>query len=205
MNRKIYFVRHGSPIRIKDEFIGRIDSPLTIEGKKEAMKTGMWLKNQGFLGQVYSSPLSRAYDTAQIIVNEIKKDKIEIVEDLIECDFGLFDGLSINEFKNKYPKEFLLWYHNPFVNNFPNGESFLECGKRFAKAIDEILEKNKNNNEDILIVAHMCAIQSYFIVKEIKTFGIDFVEKAISCASITEVLYNDKNELKIEKWGFVPQ
>lgn len=208
--KRIFFVRHGSPVRLPGQFIGLMDSPLTEEGKAEAAKTGLWFESQGFSGLVYSSPLSRAYDTAAIIVDEIRKSNssydcgISVVDGLSECDFGLFDGKASNEFRKEYPAEFASWYSDPFNNPFPGGESFAQCGRRFASAVEQILDENKTNDNDILIAAHMCAVQAYCVISGLREFGPDFAERPLPCASITEIVYDKEGIARLEKWGWLP-
>lgn len=209
--KRIYFVRHGSPERLPGQYLGMVESPLTDQGKNEAAKTGRWFGEQGFAGPVYSSPLSRAYDTAQIIVDEVSrrnasyKPAIKIVDKLAECDFGLFDGKVSTEFQKEYPKEFSTWLSDPFNNSFPKGESFADCGKRFCKAVNQILEENKESDDDILIAAHMCVIQSYLIVTGLDEFSRKFVDNPLPCASVTSVAYSGDGKMAVELFGWLPE
>lgn len=73
-NFMIYFVRHGlSEANAKRVFAGqKDDSPLVEEGRKQAKETGKKILEEGIkIDKIISSPLARAYETAQIIAKEL--------------------------------------------------------------------------------------------------------------------------------------
>lgn len=89
----LYFVRHGlSQLNAEGRVAGHTDTPLTLKGKQQATKAGQSAKNLE-IEHIISSPLSRAYDTAKIIAEEIgyPTDKIEINPLFIERNFGAME------------------------------------------------------------------------------------------------------------------
>jgi probable phosphoglycerate mutase len=104
--KEIYFIRHG---QTDENSLGirqgsEIDSELNEFGRKQAKKTGKYLKKYRMKYKsfdcIISSPMKRAISTAEIIRKEIRyPKKIEILDELIELRRGKMSGLAEN---NKY-------------------------------------------------------------------------------------------------------
>ena len=103
------------------------------------------------LSAVYCSNLSRSARSAEIIANPHSLIPVEI-KDLRERSFGIWEGMTFIEIKEKYPKEFGSWADNPLKYSPVGGESTTEVGERVLQALDEILDKHKGEN--IALVAH---------------------------------------------------
>ena len=93
----IYFVRHGlSEANVKKVFAGQKDDTLiTEEGRDQAKATAQEIIKEGLkIDKIYSSPLKRAYETAEIIAKEIGFDtsKIIIEKRITEYDMGSLSG-----------------------------------------------------------------------------------------------------------------
>ncbi len=140
----IYYSRHGETIWNKEGKIqGRIDIPLSQVGKEQALHLYSKIKDI-HLDLIFSSPLSRAYETATIAT----KDKnIEIIKDdrLMEMNYGDFEGQDHNNLDVTTKKKM-------FAYRYPNGESYLDVAKRVYSFLDEI--KAKYSDKDILVVSH---------------------------------------------------
>lgn len=90
----LYFVRHGlSELNVKGAWAGRTETPLTDEGRGQALLAGHEAKRLG-IDTIVSSPMGRAVETAQIIAEHIKipLEAIHINKLLIERDFGQLEG-----------------------------------------------------------------------------------------------------------------
>jgi broad specificity phosphatase PhoE len=103
------------------------------------------------LAAVYCSHLIRAAKSAEIIASAYGLKPV-IVPDLRERSFGIWEGMSFTEIKEKYPVEFEAWANNPLKYSPINGESTLEVKERTIKGLDDILAKHKG--ESVAIVAH---------------------------------------------------
>ena len=115
MSVRLVLVRHGlSSFNEKGLIQGRTDdSYLTDKGYEQALKSGKALSSINF-DQIYSSPLLRAVETAKIIQKNLKgENNIEYDKNLLEVDLSKWSGLTINEIKNKYPENYLLWKNDP--------------------------------------------------------------------------------------------
>jgi isoleucyl-tRNA synthetase len=121
---------------------------LTKEGEKQVLESAQNLKDKN-INLIFSSPLIRTKQTAEIIKKELKISE-EIIFDtrLREISFGDYEKRSIleeNERTNISGLERL-------ILSFPNGESHMDVFKRVADFIYEI--ENKYSNKNILIVLH---------------------------------------------------
>jgi len=110
----IYIARHGeTPWTITGQHTGLTDLPLTPQGEKNAKALAGRLKGQGF-AKVLTSPLQRAKQTCALAgfgsVAEVEKD-------LVEWDYGEYEGLRSAEIRAKRPSWQL------FRDGAPGGES----------------------------------------------------------------------------------
>lgn len=140
----IYYSRHGSTIwNVEGKIQGRIDIPLSEKGKEQANELYEAFKDI-HLDLVFSSPLSRAFETATIAT---KGKNIKIIKDkrLQEMNYGDYEGKDHNSFDVSITKKM-------FAYRYPNGESYLDVAKRVYSFLDEI--KDKYSNKDILVVSH---------------------------------------------------
>jgi len=93
MMKKIYILRHGETQWNKEEiFRGRNDIPLNEVGLKQAELASYYFKDKG-IERIFSSPLLRAMQTAEAVSKTVGGD-IEIVEEFIDINFGIWEGLS---------------------------------------------------------------------------------------------------------------
>ncbi len=162
MSVRLVLVRHGlSTFNEKGLIQGRTDdSFLTDKGYEQASKSGEALSNINF-DKIYSSPLIRAAETAKTIQKNLKgENKIVYDENLLEVDLSKWSGLTINEIKNKYPENYLLWKNDPENLKLEDSDNLtyqpiqdLYCqANKFIKNILKIyLDKNEAN---ILVIGH---------------------------------------------------
>jgi len=162
MSIRFVLVRHGlSSFNEKGLVQGRTDdSYLTDEGYDQALKSGEALSGINF-DEIYSSPLVRAAETAKTIQKNLKgKHNIIYDNNLLEVNLSLWSGLTINEIKNKYPENYLLWKNDPEnlkLNNKDNliYEPIKELYDQANEFIKNILEIYTERNEaNILIIGH---------------------------------------------------
>jgi broad specificity phosphatase PhoE len=103
------------------------------------------------LDAVYCSDLSRAVRGAEVIAEPFRLSPVKIKE-LRERNFGVWEGMSFDEIKEKYPEDFRAWVKNPLRFSPTGGENTLEVKERCMSAIDRIV--SDHNARDIAIVAH---------------------------------------------------
>lgn len=103
------------------------------------------------LQAVYTSNLSRAIRSAEIIAADYGLRPID-TPDLRERSFGIWEGMTFSEIKEKYPEEFEAWANNPLRYSPIKGESTLEVKARTIPSLTGILDRHKGEN--IAVVAH---------------------------------------------------
>lgn len=143
----IYIVRHGQTNwNLEGRNQGRIDIELNEKGIQQAELTSEKLKDVKF-DKVFSSPLKRAYKTAQVICenNGIDEKTIIIDERLIERSNGELEGLLRDEYEGKID------FADP--NDIRYGvEPLLNFRGRIEDFLKDICSKYKDEN--ILVVTH---------------------------------------------------
>jgi broad specificity phosphatase PhoE len=147
----LYLVRHGQTAWNREEvFRGRADIPLNETGRKEALLTGQYLERVK-VDSLYSSPLSRAVETAEAIARYQGKE-VQISQGLIDIDFGRWQGVSHEEVKERYGDLYRQWNDTPHLVRFPRGESLEDVRERALRVIDEIVRDHAD--ETLLMVSH---------------------------------------------------
>ncbi|MDX2242628.1 MAG: histidine phosphatase family protein [Leptolyngbyaceae cyanobacterium bins.302] len=117
MVTRVILVRHGeSSFNVERRVQGFSDlSSLTENGQRDARLVGEALSEVAF-DAVYSSPLRRAKDTAEIVLSCLKqapKQPWQTTEMLKEINMVLWEGLLFKDVEQKYPDEFDQWNHRP--------------------------------------------------------------------------------------------
>lgn len=143
--RRIYLIRHGKPDFPDDRqrCIGRTDTPLGTLGRLQAVLLGKEAEKWE-LGGVFSSPLSRARQTAEYLPL-----RAEIVDGITELDAGIWDGLYFDDIRARWP-ELYERRVDPEVA-IPGQEPYGDAQKRFMEAFYEIANDTSGN---IAITAH---------------------------------------------------
>lgn len=146
----IYIIRHGqTELNSQQALQGRSNYPLNEKGMEQAREAAAHLGNIKFQ-KVYSSPLVRAVQTAQIIAPELTP---VIDERLIEMDYGPYEGISLNALPPEIIKFFSDFVHNPA----PDGMEQLDS---VVKRCGEFIEELKDcSDENILISTHAIAMK----------------------------------------------
>lgn len=170
---KIYLMRHGETEWNKiGKFQGQVDTPLAKEGILQAQKTSEGMKEIPF-DCIFSSPLKRAYMTAQIIRGD---REIPLIRDnrLKEMSFGIYEGRRLAGF-NKPGRVRAMRFRNDPVRYRPpkHGETFEELIARTSGFIREEILPLEGKMDTILITAHGAAVRSIILAltgRELKDF-----------------------------------
>lgn len=199
---RIYFIRHGeTDWNAEGKYQGWSDIPLSETGKKQAECLGERFQNID-LDVIYSSPLQRAYDTAQAVA--IRK-KMEIIpeEHFKEINFGEWEGLTAEQLNHLYGEKFQYFLSHPEDAKFPGDGSFSLVTERIKIGLDKILEENEGKN--IMIVSHGGLIRLcifYLLKMDIRFYKQMWINNtAVSVIDITSegaVLYKVNDDAHIE-------
>ncbi|KGF73759.1 phosphoglycerate mutase [Neosynechococcus sphagnicola sy1] len=118
MATRVILVRHGeSTYNIEQRVQGHCDqSCLTDHGRKGAQQVGQALQGLA-LEVIYSSPLQRAQETADIIRSQIQSlphpPDLHLTDQLKEIHLPLWEGMLFEEVKSQYPEEYRCWQQQP--------------------------------------------------------------------------------------------
>jgi len=147
---EIILARHGeTEWNVEEVFRGRIDIELNETGVRQAELLAQYLGGLN-IDAVYSSPLRRALNTAEVIAHYHKLE-VKIAPGLIDFDFGKWQGLHLQEVKRRYKKLYAQWLENPHLVQMPDGESLDEVRERALTVVDEVVAKHKGT---IVLVSH---------------------------------------------------
>ena len=148
---KLILVIHALTVdNQKSRLSGHIDSSRSEEGKEQIDKITNYLKDFD-IDKIYTTTSSRTKDTVKKL-SELKSIEIIEKESLKEISFGDFEGLTFDEIKDKYPKEFQDMIEKGYEYKYPNGESLIDSYNRVCIELDNII--SNNDDRTILICSH---------------------------------------------------
>lgn len=149
---KILLIRHGHVEGIEPaRFRGRADVPLTDRGASEASAAAQYIASTWSPTKVYTSPMKRCVDTGDAIAQACRV-KTEVLDDLNDMDYGLWQWRSLEEVRRTEPELFTTWFTTPQFMRFPNGESFQELIARGADALRLVIEHH--SDDTVILVGH---------------------------------------------------
>jgi broad specificity phosphatase PhoE len=152
---KLILARHGETSwNVGKVFRGRADVNLDEVGIKQAELLGMYLSNWK-LEAIYSSPVKRALDTANIVAR-YQKVAVRIAEGLTDFDFGEWQSLPEQEVQRLYPAILNEWHNNPDKVKMPGGESLEDVRSRAVEVVNGVLARHQAN---VLLVSHRVLIK----------------------------------------------
>ena len=153
-SRSFLCVRHGvTDWNREGRFQGRTDVPLNDEGIAQAQSAARRLQSTPF-DFVVSSPLIRAVKTAKIVAATSSRP-VAVEADLIECDFGSFEGRPVAEVMS----EFGITAKEALASILPqDGEAWAAVSERSLRCIGKWLSHHPQ--AVILFVSHDAVMQS---------------------------------------------
>jgi alpha-ribazole phosphatase/probable phosphoglycerate mutase len=147
----IFLVRHGeTQWNAELRFQGKSDIGLNEEGFRQSRLLAKRLEKEK-IDMAYSSPLERALQTAEIIT-EPHNLSIITHSGLSERSHGAVEGMTKDEFREKYPKVWEEYEKTRELPGIKGIETVEQSNERCTKAFIEIVKSNPGRN--ILIVAH---------------------------------------------------
>jgi broad specificity phosphatase PhoE len=125
----VFLARHGETAwSLSGQHTGLTDKPLTERGESNARQLGKRLEGLSF-SKVFTSPLQRAARTCELAGFSASA---EVLPDLVEWDYGQYEGLRTSEIQTKQPG----W--NLFRDGCPGGESPSQIGERADRVINKV-------------------------------------------------------------------
>ena len=154
---RMLLLRHGqTELSVERRYSGRGNPALTDLGRRQAELAAQYLAGRGGIDAVISSPLQRAYDTAAAAAKALGLD-VTVDEDLIETDFGAWEGLTFAEAAARDPELHRRWLRDTSVEP-PEGESFDAVAQRVRRARNRIIAEH--GAATVLVVTHVTPIKT---------------------------------------------
>jgi broad specificity phosphatase PhoE len=153
---RLLLVRHGATTATEEgRFSGSTGADLSEEGRWQAARLGERLSRHK-LTAVYSSPLSRALDTARIVAGHCRLDPV-IRGELREIGHGHWEGMKREDVEREFAGEYAAWEADPFTFAPAGAESGVAVLARALPVIREIVTAHPG--EQVLVVSHKATLR----------------------------------------------
>jgi len=198
MATEITIIRHGETIwNAQQRIQGHRNSKLSENGIRQAGLVAKSLAKREF-DVLISSDLERAAETAGII-NKLLQLPLEYNENMRERSFGIVEGMTLAEMKEKFPREYRSYKEREPGFKFSGGESIEQLFNRVTLEIEAIARKFENKK--VLIVSHGLVLETMMY----KTFNIKLNSPrvfSINNSSISS-FYIDRDNWFLKEWGVI--
>ena len=193
-----YLVRHGeTEWNAAGRIQGRADVPLSERGRLQMRLLAGRLAGREF-SAVYASDLSRAVESARVIVGEAGSP-VRTDADLREFCYGEWEGLTLEEVKARHGDTFaerLGRDENAFAA--PGGEDSTEVLRRVRRFYAKTVEEH-GDSADLLVVAHGGSIRALLVC----LLGLAdefFWRFRVDCASLSTIASHPSGRV-LELWN----
>jgi broad specificity phosphatase PhoE/ribonuclease HI len=157
---RLLLLRHGqTPLSMERRYSGRGEPALTPLGERQALGAAHRLSAMDSINAstpILSSPLRRTRQTAQAVADKTG-GKVEIHENLVETDFGAWEGLTFAEAAERDPELHRRWLADSSVAP-PGGESFDAVHRRVLKFRDDLFAAY--GGQTVVVVSHVTPIKT---------------------------------------------
>ncbi|NVJ60108.1 MAG: histidine phosphatase family protein [Gammaproteobacteria bacterium] len=205
---RLILLRHGLPT-IKNSLLGQTDCDVSQNGFAQMSETFDSIPVQ--VNQIITSPLKRCYEFSSKLSDKTGVP-ISIYNDLRECNFGDWDGISYQTLHKDYPVQTEQFFTDPFNYSPPNAEHLTKFHNRCVNAITHFCNDIKSKNQkhfNCLVVTHAGVIRSlvawalnfdFAKGEQFKHFDVDY-------ASITELVvhcFDNSLFVKVHRLNWLP-
>ena len=189
---KLIIVRHGYSVANKGHiFTGQLDMPLDEVGYEQAELVGKYVLENFSVDEIYSSDLSRAYNTALPVAKALSKE-VKKVKELREVDVGLWGGKTFDEAKEEFPESYARYVECPGLSHFDGGESYAMARERISECFERIAAENEGKT--VMVVAHGGVLRNLFGAWQGVSLARLTDMPRLSNASVTVAEYDNKNK-----------
>jgi probable phosphoglycerate mutase len=153
---RVFLVRHGATIlTAEDRFAGATDVPLSDEGRRQAHRLALRLKDEP-IAAVYASTLGRTVETARILA-EPHGLEVRQRAGLKEISHGHWEQMTRREVEERFPEEASEWEKDPYTFAPEGGESGLAVTARALPALIDLVRTHPGDN--LVVVSHKATIR----------------------------------------------
>lgn len=151
ISTRFILIRHGeTEWNREDRFRGRSDIPLNQTGQIQARQIAKRLEYEK-IDAIHSSPLPRALETAAPLA-QVHRLKVEETADLLDIDYGSWEGMAREDIRAKYPDLYDTWVKRPGHVKFPGGESVRQVRLRIENLLKELCDDHLG--ETVALISH---------------------------------------------------
>jgi len=143
MSQVVLILPGATDYELQGRIHGDLDIPLCDEGREEVQRVSRELQDLG-IEVIYTSCCSSAVQTAETIGKALGV-KVKKLENLENLDHGLWQGLLIDEVKQKQPRVYRQWQEQPESVCPPEGETIDHARTRMEAALAKVLKKHKDD------------------------------------------------------------
>ena len=153
---RLFLVRHGATSATEeDRFSGSSGAELSEQGRWQAERLGERLAHLE-IAAIYSSPLSRALETARIVGGHCRLEPVTR-EGLKEIGHGHWEGMKRRDVEHEFTAEYAAWEADPFTFAPNGGESGLAVLARALPVIRDIVTSHSGGQ--VLVVSHKATLR----------------------------------------------
>jgi len=149
-----YLVRHGESVsNLEGRVQGQADVELSDHGHAQAEQVAEWsrrLAESVAIDEVWSSPLQRARETADVIAAAVGLPVL-VEQGLCELHAGIFQGHLWADLEEKFPEEVARWRSGDVDYVIPGGESRAQLAARGRAALEGLAGRRSRG---MIVVSH---------------------------------------------------
>ena len=192
----IYLIRHGlTEWNEQHRMQGHSNSPLSARGLRQAQQLARRMAGTQFTA-LYSSDSGRARQTAQCIA-DLTEHPVRVDPRLRERNFGVFEGLTGVEIKERHPEEHVRWRTRDPDYVVPGGESAKAFAARAHEGLVDIAQRHVG--EVIVIVTHGLVLDIVYRAAYNIALGEPRFHNLVN-AGINQVRYAD-GRWRVDVWA----
>lgn len=164
MTQIVLILPGATDYELQGRIHGDLDLPLCPEGCAEIERLGRELQDLG-IGTLYTSTCQWAIQSAQTL-GKLLGVKVKKLDHLENLDHGLWQGMLIEEVKQKQPKVYRQWQEQPESVCPPQGETIDHARERVAAALAKLLKKHKEGVIGLVVPEPLASLVREFLTKE---------------------------------------
>ena len=181
---RLLLVRHGeTDWNAAGRIQGCTDTPLNARGRAQAAALTEKLRSSERAEALYTSPLRRAAETAEIIGSALGL-RPEPVEALREISFGVWEGCSWAEIQRRWPEDFAYCEADRLNRAPPGGESYARLMARACPAVERL---RRAPGGTAIAVCHSAVIRAVLCALRGISIGDGYATLRIKNSSVTEL------------------
>jgi len=159
----LFLIRHGqSQANAEERAEGWGSSPLSELGRQQAQAVAQRLAELNPFTALYTSPLRRALETAQIISLAVGLPPI-LLDGLREINIGKLDGVPFSRIRTRYAHLGLRWIADDPTLRFPGGETPREHRERALRTLNEVIARHPGADERVIVVSHGGTLATFLL------------------------------------------